>query len=106
MTVSAPAAAHARRSPPGEPSRRAVSAETMKMPEPIIEPTTIAVASRRVIRRCRGSGSDRSLNVCRPRDRALRQPVPQQAHPDHVDRPALAVDLLAQESLALEAEPL
>src|SRR5690606_9538560 len=32
---------------PGEPTWRAISAETMKMPEPIIEPITIVVASRR-----------------------------------------------------------
>ncbi len=36
---------------PPEPMSRALSAETMKMPEPIIEPTTSAVASSRPIPR-------------------------------------------------------
>src|SRR5437879_13756359 len=35
------------RSPPAEPVCRAISAETMKMPDPIIEPTTIIVESKR-----------------------------------------------------------
>src|SRR5579863_561683 len=34
-------------SPPVDPASRAMSAETMKMPEPIIEPTTIVVESNR-----------------------------------------------------------
>src|SRR5438132_11874868 len=34
--------------PPAEPVWRAMSAETMKMPEPIIEPTTIMVESNRL----------------------------------------------------------
>src|SRR5205807_9112436 len=43
--VSTPASAQAARSQPGAHTRRADSAEVMKMPEPIIEPTTIIVAS-------------------------------------------------------------
>src|SRR5436853_7923576 len=34
-------------SPPADPVCRAISAETMKMPDPIIEPTTIIVESKR-----------------------------------------------------------
>ena len=37
----------AARSPPVEPMWRAISAETMNMPEPIIDPTTIIVESNR-----------------------------------------------------------
>ncbi len=33
--------------PPVDPALRAMSAETMKMPEPIIEPTTIVVESNK-----------------------------------------------------------
>src|ERR1700733_15087313 len=33
--------------PPVDPESRAISAETMKMPEPIIEPTTMVVESNR-----------------------------------------------------------
>ena len=36
---------HATSSQPGLPTCRAMSAETMKMPEPIIEPTTTIVES-------------------------------------------------------------
>ncbi len=43
--VSNPASAQASRSQPGAPTRRADSAEVMKMPDPIIEPITIMVAS-------------------------------------------------------------
>src|SRR5215216_392329 len=43
--VISPARAQAARSQPGEPTRRADSADVMKMPEPIIEPMTIMVAS-------------------------------------------------------------
>ncbi len=35
-------------SQPGEPTRRDDSAEVMKIPDPIIEPTTIIVASSRL----------------------------------------------------------
>src|SRR5215469_2171591 len=38
---------HAASRPPVEPDLRAMSAETMKMPEPIIEPTTMVVESKR-----------------------------------------------------------
>ena len=43
--VMTPASAHATSSQPGAPTNRLDSAETMKMPEPIIEPTTTMVAS-------------------------------------------------------------
>src|SRR5512132_4094520 len=43
--VRTPAIAQAASSQPPEPSTRALFAETMKMPDPIIEPTTSVVAS-------------------------------------------------------------
>ena len=43
--VSTPVTTHATSSQPGLPSWRAMSADTMKMPEPIIDPTTTMVAS-------------------------------------------------------------
>jgi hypothetical protein len=45
VMVNKPATVHARRSQPGAPLIRDDSADTMKMPEPIIEPITIIVAS-------------------------------------------------------------
>src|SRR5438067_8832165 len=45
VMVNKPATAHARRSQPGAPLNRDDSAEVIKMPEPIIEPITIIVAS-------------------------------------------------------------
>src|SRR5262249_11392818 len=45
VMVSKPATAHASTSQPGAPLNRDDSAEVMKMPEPIIEPMTIIVAS-------------------------------------------------------------
>src|SRR5204862_7207579 len=45
VTVNKPATAHARRSQPGAPLNRDDSAEVIKMPDPIIEPITIIVAS-------------------------------------------------------------
>ena len=45
MIVINPATAHASSSQPGAPINRADSAEVIKMPEPIIEPITIIVAS-------------------------------------------------------------
>src|SRR5215471_8187385 len=45
QTVMSPATAHAASNQPAVPTSRADSAEVMKMPEPIIEPTTIIVAS-------------------------------------------------------------
>src|ERR1041384_7903662 len=44
-TVSTPVISQATSSQPGLPTCRAVSADTRKMPEPIIEPTTTALAS-------------------------------------------------------------
>jgi hypothetical protein len=48
VMVSTPASAHATSSQPGEPTSRDDSAEVMKIPDPIIEPTTIIVASSRL----------------------------------------------------------
>ena len=53
ITVRTPAAIQTPRRPDGEPTRRALSAETMKMPEPIMDPTTSAVASKRRMARRR-----------------------------------------------------
>src|SRR5215211_7797747 len=48
VIVSTPASAQAISNQPGEPTSRDDSADTMKIPEPIIEPTTIIVASSRL----------------------------------------------------------
>src|SRR6185436_14633520 len=53
VIVSTPASAHAASSHPGEPTSRDDSAEVMKMPDPIIDPTTIVVASSRLRPRTR-----------------------------------------------------
>src|SRR5437762_839591 len=45
VIVSKPAIAHASRSHPGAPFNRDDSAEVIKIPDPIIEPITIVVAS-------------------------------------------------------------
>ena len=45
ITVSAPVTPHTTSSQPAEPTNRAMSAETMKTPEPIIEPATSIVES-------------------------------------------------------------
>src|ERR1700691_4219959 len=47
MVVIRPLASHTTRSNPGLPTCRAISAETIKIPDPIIEPATIMLASRR-----------------------------------------------------------
>src|SRR6266849_1228902 len=47
VMVSSPASAHAISNQPGEATSRADSAEVMKIPEPIIDPTTIMLASSR-----------------------------------------------------------
>src|ERR1700674_5513406 len=57
VIVSTPASAHAAKSHPGAPTSAADFAETMKMPEPIIDPITIIVASSRLRPRTRCSGS-------------------------------------------------
>lgn len=44
-----PVTSHATRSQNGEPRLRAMLAETMKIPEPIIDPATSIVASVRVM---------------------------------------------------------
>src|SRR5580704_2283416 len=45
-TVRAPASSQAASSQPGDPVSRATSAETRKMPDPIIDPATMVVASK------------------------------------------------------------
>src|SRR5438309_10938154 len=45
VMVNRPATAHARRSQPGAPLIRDDSADTIKIPDPIIDPITIIVAS-------------------------------------------------------------
>ena len=45
MIVSAPVTAQTASSQPDEPTNRAISAETIKTPEPIIEPATSIVES-------------------------------------------------------------
>src|SRR6185503_3822389 len=57
VMVSTPASAHAASNQPGEPTRRDDSADAMKIPEPIIEPTTIVVASSRLRPRRRFGGA-------------------------------------------------
>src|ERR1022692_2327944 len=52
-----PVIIHARSSPPVDPVYRAISAETMKMPEPIIDPTTIMVESKRFSPRTKPTAS-------------------------------------------------
>jgi hypothetical protein len=47
VIVSSPVTTQVSSSQPAEPVVRAISAETMKMPEPIIEPATIIVESSR-----------------------------------------------------------
>src|SRR5882724_704003 len=44
--VKSPVTTQARSSQPAEPTWRVMSAETMKMPEPIIDPATIIVESQ------------------------------------------------------------
>ena len=51
-----PAISHTSSSMPGEPTWRAMSAETMKTPEPIMDPATSAVASTRVKARTNSTG--------------------------------------------------
>src|SRR4051812_41532660 len=74
VIVMSPASAQAARSQPGEPTRRADSAEVMKMPEPSIEPMTIMVASTGPSWRTRaGVGSAWSrfvMGIARPAPRA------------------------------------
>src|SRR6185436_17298682 len=48
VMVSTPASAHAASNQPGDPTSREDSAEVIKIPEPIIDPTTIIVASSRL----------------------------------------------------------
>jgi hypothetical protein len=54
--VRSPASAHATKSHPGAPTSRVDSADVMKMPDPIIEPTTIIVASSSPSPRSKCSG--------------------------------------------------
>src|SRR6266404_5605621 len=57
VIVSTPARAHAAKSHPGAPTSAADFAETMKMPEPIIDPITIIVASSKLRPRTSPLGS-------------------------------------------------
>jgi hypothetical protein len=57
--VSNPATTHVNNNQPGAPINRDDSAETMKIPEPIIEPITIIVASSKLSPRT--SEEDRSV---------------------------------------------
>src|SRR5678815_4905307 len=57
VIVSTPASVQATSSQPGDPTSRDDSAEVIKMPEPIIEPTTIIVASSRLRPRRRFEGA-------------------------------------------------
>src|SRR5690348_13826934 len=62
VMVSKPASAQARSSQPGAPLNREDSADTIKIPEPIIEPITIIVASTGPSARTRPV-ADRSIAV-------------------------------------------
>src|ERR1044072_420960 len=57
VIVSTPASAQATSSQPGDPTSREDSADVMKIPDPIIEPTTIVVASSRLRPRRRFEGA-------------------------------------------------
>jgi hypothetical protein len=48
VIVSTPASAHAASNHPGEPTSRDDSADVMKIPDPIMDPTTIMVASSKL----------------------------------------------------------
>src|SRR5437868_4816511 len=61
IIVSKPAMIHASSSQPGAPLNRADSAEVMKIPEPIIDPMTIMVASIGPSARTRPDGDGGSL---------------------------------------------
>src|ERR1700687_1158017 len=70
VMVSKPATAHANSSQPGAPLNRDDSADTIKIPDPIIEPITIIVASIGPSARMRrDSLGDRSLGVGPPSGR-------------------------------------
>src|SRR6476660_7421451 len=64
-SVITPVTIHAIRSQKGEPSVRDILAETMKIPEPIIEPATSIVASVRVIA-LTNSGFDCCVGIVDP----------------------------------------
>ena len=63
MIVMAAVTSHAPISSAGEPMTRDISAETMKMPDPIIEPMTIAVAENRPIP-CTNCGAAEDSTDC------------------------------------------
>src|SRR2546421_12769513 len=54
--VSSPVRIHVSSSPPAEPVCREISAATMKIPDPIIEPTTIMVPSNNPMARTKPVG--------------------------------------------------
>src|SRR5215213_4988162 len=57
VIVRTPASAQAASNQPGDPTSRDDSADVIKIPEPIIEPTTIIVASSRLKPRTSLAGS-------------------------------------------------
>ena len=67
MMVISAVTSHAAMSRAGEPTVRPISAETMKMPEPIIEPMTMAVAEKSPMPRTKcgvAAGPVWSMMVC------------------------------------------
>jgi hypothetical protein len=65
VIVNNPATVHASNNQPGAPINRDDSAETMKMPDPIIEPITIMVASSQPRLRTSEEDWSRSLFIDR-----------------------------------------
>src|SRR5690242_11391481 len=67
VIVKTPASAHAINNQPGEPTNLEDSAEVMKMPDPIIDPTTIIVASSKPRPRSSFAGAemvDVAIGLC------------------------------------------
>src|SRR3954470_8586970 len=60
VMVMVPASTHATSNHPGEPTRRDDSADTIKIPDPIMEPTTIIVASTKPSDRVRAGRCSRA----------------------------------------------
>ena len=61
--VMNPVTVQARMSKAGESTRRAISADTMKMPEPIIDPITNVVALVRLIPLTKSADSERGTRT-------------------------------------------
>src|SRR5256885_1221897 len=90
VIVNKPATAHPRSNQPGAPLSRDDSAEVMKMPEPIIDPITIMVASIGPSARTRPDFCGRSLiskNPAREQSRALFRDAISE-HAQNLPRPA------------------